>query len=69
MEKNLIILIFFILAAIAVTILVIRRNYKDRKGLFKKLTGDYPDPKEVKSELILIIKLNYTDDGHQKFFY
>jgi hypothetical protein len=26
------------------------RNHKDRKSLFKKLPGDYPDPKEVESE-------------------
>ena len=26
------------------------RNHRDKKDLFKKLPGDYPDPKEVKSE-------------------
>jgi len=38
------------LAAIAVSTLVIKKNYKDRKNLFKKLPEDYPDPKKVESE-------------------
>ena len=50
MEKHLLILILFVLAFIALIIFVIKRNHRDRKGLFKKLPGDYPDPKEVKSE-------------------
>jgi hypothetical protein len=50
MGKNYFILIIFVLAAIAVIILVIKKNHKDRKDLFKKLPGDYPEPKEVKSE-------------------
>lgn len=50
MGKNLFILIIFVLVVIAVSIWVIKKNYKDRKNLFKKLPGDYPDPKEVKSE-------------------
>ena len=29
---------------------MIIKNHKDRKGLFKKLPGDYPDPKNVDSE-------------------
>jgi hypothetical protein len=50
MGKNWFILIIFVLVALAVTIFVIKKNHKDRKDLFKKLPGDYPDPKEVKSE-------------------
>jgi hypothetical protein len=50
MVKNWFILLIFILVAIAVSILVIKRNYKDRKNLFKKLPGDYSDPKKVDSE-------------------
>ncbi len=50
MEKHLFILSLFVLAFIALIIFVIRKNHKDRKGLFKKLPGDYPDPKEVESE-------------------
>ena len=50
MEKHLFILSLFVLAFIALIILLIKRNHKDRKGLFKKLPGDYPNPKEVKSE-------------------
>lgn len=50
MEKNLFILIIFVLVVIAVSIWVIIKNHKDRKNLFKKLPGDYPDPKIVESE-------------------
>lgn len=50
MVKNWFILIIFVLAAIAVIILLIKRNRKDRKDLFRKLPGDYPDPKKVESE-------------------
>ena len=50
MENNLVIMIIFVLASIALIIFLIKKNHKDRKGLFKKLSGDYPDPKEVKSE-------------------
>ncbi len=50
MEKHLFILSLFVLAFIALIIFVIRKNHKDRKGLFKKIPGDYPDPKEVESE-------------------
>jgi hypothetical protein len=50
MEKNLIILILFLLAFIAFIIFLVIKNYKDRKGLFKKLPGDYPDPKKIDSE-------------------
>lgn len=50
MEKNWSILIILVLVAIAVIIWVIKKNHKDRKGLFKKLPGDLPDPSVVKSE-------------------
>jgi hypothetical protein len=50
MEKNWFILILIVLVFTAVLILVIIKNQKDRKNLFKKLPGDYPDPKEIKSE-------------------
>lgn len=42
--------IIFLLAAIVVIILFIRRNSKDRKNLFRKLPGDLPDPEMVESE-------------------
>jgi uncharacterized protein YxeA len=50
MEKNLVIMIIFVLASIALIIFLIKKNHKDRKGLFKKMPGDYPDPKKVESE-------------------
>ena len=50
MEKNLVIIIIFVLASIALIIILIMKNHKDRKSLFKKMPGDYPDPKEVESE-------------------
>lgn len=50
MEKHLYILVLFVLAFIALIIFLIKKNYKDKKNLFKKLPGDYPDPKEVESE-------------------
>ena len=50
MEKHLLILVLSGLAIIAVIIFMIKRNNKDRKSLFKKMPGDYPDPKEVESE-------------------
>jgi hypothetical protein len=53
MEKNLVIIIIFVLAFFVLIIFLIKRNRKDRKGLFKRLPGDYPDPKEVKSEFDL----------------
>ena len=51
MEKNWIILILTILAALALIILLIKQNRKDRKNLFKKLPGDYPEPTLVESEI------------------
>ncbi len=50
MEKHLLILILFGLVFIVLIIFMIKKNHKDRKSLFKKLPGDYPDPKEVDSE-------------------
>ena len=50
MEKNLVIMIIFVLASIALIIFLIKKNHKDRKGLFKKMPGDYSDPKKVDSE-------------------
>ena len=50
MEKNLVIMIIFVLASIALIILLIKKNHKDKKDLFKKMPGDYPDPKKVESE-------------------
>jgi hypothetical protein len=51
MEKNWIILIIIILVAIPSIILLIKQNRKDRKNLFKKLPGDYPEPPLVESEI------------------
>ena len=50
MEKHLFILVLFVLAVIALIIFLIMKNHKDRKNLFKKLPGDYPEPKKVESE-------------------
>ena len=50
MEKNLVIMIIFVLAFIALIILLIKKNHKDKKDLFKNMPGDYPGPKEVKSK-------------------
>ena len=50
MEKNWFILILFVLASIVLIVLLFIKNHKDRKNLFKKLPGDYPYPKDVKSE-------------------
>jgi preprotein translocase subunit YajC len=50
MVKHLFVLITFVLAFVILIIFLLIRNHKDRKSLFKKLPGDYPDPKEVESE-------------------
>jgi len=50
MVKNVFVLVLFVLAFIALIIILIKKNNKDRKGLFKKLPGDYPDPTVFKSE-------------------
>jgi FtsZ-interacting cell division protein ZipA len=56
MEKNLVIMIIFVLASIALIVLLIKKNHKDKKDLFKKLPGDYPDPNIVDSEFDSIDK-------------
>jgi amino acid transporter len=53
MVKNWFFLIVFILVVISVLILMIKRNHKDEKELFKKMPGDLPDPPLVKSEFDL----------------
>jgi len=50
MEKHLFILSLLVLAFIALIIFLLKKNRKDRKNLFKKSPGDYPDPPVVKSE-------------------
>ncbi len=50
METNWFLLILIALLLIVVLLTVIIKNKKDRKNLFKKMPGDYPDPKEIKSE-------------------
>jgi hypothetical protein len=50
MEKNWIMLILIVLAFVVFLVFLIIKNQKDRKNLFKKLPGDYPDPANVKSE-------------------
>jgi len=50
MEKNLFVLIIVVLAFVAIIIFLIAKNHKDKKELFKKLPGDYPDPDLIKSE-------------------
>ena len=50
MEKNWLALILVILASLIFLILLIRKNHKDKKGLFKKMPGDPPDPEFVESE-------------------
>ena len=56
MEKHLFILVLFVLAVIVLIIFMIIKNHRDRKNLFKKLPGDYPDPKKVESEFDSIDK-------------
>ncbi len=43
-------MILLVLATIAFIVFLIKKNQKDKKDVLKKLPGDYPDPKEVKSE-------------------
>ncbi len=50
MKQNWLLLIGFILVIVTILILLIRKNHTDRKHLFKKLPGDYPDPRKVESE-------------------
>ena len=50
MVNHLFVLILIVLAFAIFIIFLLIRNHKDRKSLFKKLPGDYPDPKEVESD-------------------
>jgi hypothetical protein len=50
MEKQVFVVALFVLAFIALIIILIKKNHKDRKSLFKKLPDDYPDPTVIKSE-------------------
>lgn len=50
MEKNIVIVIIFVLAFIILIVFLIKKNHKDRINLFKKMPDDYPEPTEVKSE-------------------
>ena len=43
MEKNLFVLIIVVLVFLAIIILLIAKNHKDKKGLFKKMPGDPPE--------------------------
>jgi hypothetical protein len=51
MEKNWIILILIVLVAISLIIFLFKQNRKDKKNLFRKLPGDYPEPTFVESEI------------------
>lgn len=44
------VLIMIVIASIALIILALKKSSKSRKKVFKKSPGDYPEPKEVKSE-------------------
>jgi hypothetical protein len=50
MKNNWIALIVVVFASLAFLILLIKKNHKDKKKLFKKIPDDYPDPIFVKSE-------------------
>jgi hypothetical protein len=50
MENHWLSLIIVVLASVIFLLLLIIKNNKDKQNLDKKLPGDYPDPKEVKSE-------------------
>ena len=50
MVTNWFFLIVLVLVVISVLILVIKKNHRDEKELFKKMPGDLPDPPIVKSE-------------------
>lgn len=50
MITNWFFLIVFVLVIISFLILVIKKNHRDEKELFKKMPGDLPDPPIVKSE-------------------
>ena len=42
-------MILLVLATIGFIVFLIKKNQKDKKDVFKKLPGDCPDLKEVKS--------------------
>jgi hypothetical protein len=50
MEHNWIGLALVVIASVIFFILLLKKNNRDKKNLNKKLPGDYPDPKDVKSE-------------------
>jgi hypothetical protein len=50
MERSWLVLILVVLGSLTFLFLLLKKNHKDKKGLFKKMPGDYPDPKFVKSE-------------------
>jgi len=41
MEKHLFILVLFVLVFIALIILLIKKNHKDKKDLFKRMLNQY----------------------------
>lgn len=50
MENHWLSLTVVVLVSVIFLVLLLKKNNKDKKNLYKKLPGDYPDPKEVKSE-------------------
>jgi len=50
METQWLALLLVVLASVIFLAMLLLKNNKDKKNLNKKLPGDYPDPKEVKSE-------------------
>lgn len=50
MENHWLSLTVVVLVSVIFLVLLLKKNNKDKKNLDKKLPGDYPDPKEVKSE-------------------
>ena len=58
MVKNWFFLTVFVLVIISVLILVIKKNRRDEKELFKKMPGDLPDPPMVKSEFDSVEKID-----------
>ena len=50
METQWLALFLVVLASVIFLGLLLIKNNKDKKNLNRKLPGDYPDPKEVKSE-------------------
>jgi hypothetical protein len=50
MEDNSFALIMVVAAILFLIVLLIKKNQKDKKELFKKMPGDLPDPTFVESE-------------------